>query len=162
MASTRGAIVYPALSLNGDAVATRTLTGAGSALVTAGIPCRGARMVLIRMTATNGNAPSAFDFNLGSSPLRADSFSTQSGGLTPTVKRGNIGIRCDQTNGNCVMLVSLEATGIIPYDYCQLSVTPHASLNTTGFGVSAEVFYPWDPDAAVASLGQANLTVSTA
>lgn len=154
--------LFTGVAGGGGSIGPATLATGGAARFTNGIPCRGASMVLVRCTSSgtlnSDGIPSAFDFNVGSSPSRADSFSTlaSAGGLA---KRGNVGIVCSRSGGNVFMLLPTDQQGIIPYDFCQFTVTPSATEDTAGFNVAAEVFYPADASSSAHLYGQGGATV---
>jgi hypothetical protein len=144
----------------GAAVAGPTTLTAAAAYISNGIPCKGAIAVVARLKATNQNAPQTPLFNVGNTPSRLETFLASSG-IQYTAVNGNVGVRCDQTGGNTLIIERANARGIFYHDFVQFGITGHATLTITGFTVDIEVWYDFDAFQSQLAMGQGQLVPST-
>jgi hypothetical protein len=125
---------------------------AATTWVSAGIPCRGARMVVMKISGTDvNNAIQPPAINVGNT---ADgsfmlSFTGQGFGIRPSAA----GFRIDK-GGASFSLSPLDPNGSFYHDFFQCSILSNATTPHTGVVVDVEVFYPTDAADVMQSVGQ--------
>jgi hypothetical protein len=135
----------------GAALAGPQTFPANTAWISVPVPCRGARMVVFTLKATDANGLQATNAQLTND---ADgNLSLTASGTNYTVRGGGAN-RMNGGGGLVMAVVPSDARACFYHGFCQLSVTSNAGSAHSNFQVDAEVFYDTDADDMRGSAGQ--------
>lgn len=142
---------------------THTGVAAGATLTSNGIPCKGARMVVIRVVGTDNNTPVGVAVYVGNNASRTAAFFVSSPlGYTTAGNVTGASLSTYGANGASVAFFPTNASQKnIHHDFVQVIFTANATNAHTSVTISAEVHYDFDGDQQMNGNGQGGIVPLT-